>query len=242
MRVRTPLGTEADITDLFMYQTRINGSGDYWTRPERWDAELTFRVGRSGDDGAAVEITGRRFPAVKTVNAAIYPGEPAVYVVSRLEVSEQSTIDSDTQLIYLGEAFQDASEPAIIIIDGEDHSHLFDKDVSIHGDVFLYTYLPGENLSLAIITVPRNDHSIKVRRPFIYRNRFGGNDQWGRELIIRGIHEEELLPGEELDLRYVIYWNDGDRLDEVKALTDYIQSGEFAEKFPEHIHFESGRN
>jgi hypothetical protein len=238
MKVRTPAGKEINVTDLFFYTTQVTEDPDlsaYWTDPERWDKELTFRSGTAGGDGAAVEITGQRGPLNKSVNAAIYPDDPAVYVVSRLSAGEAVQIEGDPQLAYFGLPPQDLRSPTDVFVDGENKTHIFDEEVTARGKSFLYTYFPGLDMCLAILALPKEKQSIRVDSPLEYLNRLGNRGDWGREFRVFGLGGHELKPGEEIDLRYVIYWNDGDRLDEVKSLAGRLQSGALDDKFPETV-------
>lgn len=237
MKVRTAEGKEINITDLFFYSTNVGkdpANSGYWTDPERWDKELTFRSGAAGNDGAGVKIIGQRGPLSKTVSAAIYPGDPAVYVINRLATAEEVKIDGDPHTAYFGLPPQDPKSPSDVFVDGENKSHVFDEEVQAQGKSFLYTYFPGLDMCLAILSLPKEKLSIKTKSPLEYRNRMGDEEKWGREFIVRGIGGP-LKPGEEIDLRYVIYWNDGDRLDEVKSLAERLNSGALDDRFVEEV-------
>ena len=230
MRVKTQSGKSISLTDLFFYNTHVDGveNAGYWTKPENWDQELTFTaIGRENDahEGVTILIQGKRGPLTKQVYVSMYPDDSAVYVVNRLSTS-QSTKIQDRHTSHFSSDPKNPAYPAGIFVDGVDASHPQGVLKQMKAERYVYAYIPRQDLCMAILMASSGLQQLKLKNPLEYHGLSNG-----REFHIAGINGQKLDPGHAVELRYVIYWNDGDKSQYIKQLSKRLQEGKYKKRF-----------
>jgi hypothetical protein len=224
MTVTTPGGTTMPIVDLFFYLTYADQIlGQYWTKPEIWDTAFSFQALPTLNGASTAVIQATRSGLTKKIFATVYPDDPAIYVVNQVSTSVPLSNVVDIALSYIPSDDPSSSMYADeLIVDGTTRS----MTQSWLGSQSSFLYLPNKSATLALLSAPANQQTLKINQPLFYYYPGGGSD-----MRIRGIDGQNLIPGETVDLRYVIYWNDGRKLDEVNALKQRLQAGELNGRF-----------
>lgn len=226
MRLVTPAGKDLPVTDLFLYNASAEGiPGGYWTKPELWDAQLSFKLilRDAGEPrGTTLLIEGRRGALRKQVFATIYPNESTVYVVSRLASDEPLKKVTDIQLSCFAAQPGEKTHVSEVYVDGVP----CDLEKTVTGKKYVCAYLPTYDSTVAIISFPAGFQKSKVNRFLQYIPMAKQ-----REMRICGIDQNDLMPGQVVQLAYMIHWNDGNSAEEAKSLSARAQAGEFSSRF-----------
>lgn len=222
--VKTPAGRTLRITDPILYNTHANdlpkGHDAYWSKPESWDSQLTFSVVERPDapeGSATVLIEGKRDNLIKQVYISQYPSEPGVvYVVNRLRALEDAKYQ-DMHLIYLARSADNATYLSEMTLDGV----MVDPETRAAGKRGAFMYLGTSDSSLGMALAPAAVQKAKLRDPLIHVPQ-----KTGRELRIFSISGQTLKAGEEVEIRYALYWGDGNQLREVHAWIQAVADGQ----------------
>lgn len=225
----TPSGREIAMTDLFLYRLRCSNEDPFrdalWTKPECWDSALSFKSldgNESHPGGKILSIKGLRGTLAKHIYATIYPQETQVYVVNTLKAEETSKKVTDIQIAIFGA--KEGEETFLTEITGDDMP--LEPSKTYGAKKYVAAYLPAFDATIAVICLPRGAQSSRIMRFVQY---FPFERQ--RSFRICGIENSDLNGGEEIRLRYIIYWNDGDRTKEIKSLADRCDRGELTDRF-----------
>lgn len=223
MTLKTPRGVEIPATDLFYYATHSTEvPGDYWTRPETWAQRFSFESLPTTDAGSTLIITGEREGVTKKVSATIYPDEPVVYVVNQLYATRPLHDLRDNPLMYVANDPAQSVYASEISLDGQNPGAS-----SARGSSYAFLRLPNLDSSLGLLMAPANQQKSKLPSPLFY-HRYPGA---GSDLGVFGTDGHTLQPGELIELRYAIYWNDGHQGARIQALAQQLQGGQLNGRF-----------
>lgn len=227
--VTTPGGKKLNIVDPLFYSSQQNdkptGSDAYWTKPESWDSQLTFEVVDRAADApqgvATIHITGKRPGLVKEVYVTQYPGESVVYVVNRIKAEETFNLH-DPQMIYMAREVDNTMHLSEMTLDGV----MVDGQSKVQGKRGAFMYLGTSNTSLGLAAAPASEQKTKMREMFHHFPQ-----KTGRELRILGIAGQQLKAGETVEIRYALWWGDGNQLRQVTAWIDDVADGKHNDRF-----------
>jgi hypothetical protein len=222
--VKTPAGKTLRITDPILYNTHANdlpkGHDAYWSKPENWDSQLTFSVVERPDapqGTSTVLVEGKRDNLIKQVYISQYASEPGVvYVVNRLRALEEGKFQ-DMHMIYLARSVDNATYLAEMTLDGV----MVDADARAAGKRGAFMYLGTSDCSLGLAMAPAEVQKAKLRDPMVHMPQ-----KTGRELRIFSVSGQTLKAGEEVEIRYALYWGDGNQLREVHAWIQAVADGQ----------------
>jgi hypothetical protein len=225
MVLKTPRGVEIPATDLLLYATSAANQSElpaaYWMGTA--DQTVSFSEMSAHGDAYTAVISASRSGVTKVSYVTVYPDDPLFYVVTRLTTDHAIGSVYDNQLTYVNNSAASGSmHAAEVWLDGV--QRIQQEAV---GSSRLFAYLGTKNASLAILMAPANQQKLKLSQPLFYQY-FAGP---GSNLAVRGLGNQPLNPGELIEYRYAIYWNDGNTRADVDARSAQMQAHALDGKF-----------
>jgi len=218
MTLVTGKGKKLLVVDLLFYNSSIKeGKPGYWASPKNWkkNAINVKTIEHKGKE-RTVLLEGKYAGVTKQVYVSISPDKPLVYVVNRLIATDKIVIKHDFQLTWISANVGDPMYASEIMLDGE-----LQPQKSGTASKYAYFYRPKVDACYAIFLMPKNLQRLKLRNILTYNWHAGK----GAELLMRKAENTVMLPGEILEQRYIIYWNDGKDITEAGFLSEDIEAG-----------------
>ena len=149
-----------------------------------------------------------------------YPGAKVIYVLNRLIIKETGKY-LDCQLCYLKTNPKHPASLSELVLD--DKALPLDRKKSAKSSAILY--FEKRDITLGIIIAPLKHEK---RKTFMI---FQPKKSASCELKIQGFHDKVLEAGDIIEMRYIICWDDGIKIDEYIELEKKIKKGKFNDRF-----------
>lgn len=219
-----------NLTDLLFYNTFMNGKPEgqnaYWTKPENWDSQLSFKLlGKNEAGGETVLIEGKRDGYAKQVYITAFPNENAVYVVNLLTAMQAGKYD-DIKLAHFRTDPTHPDSVAELMIDG----NALPLDKKCSGKSSAVFYFEKRNLTIGIFMAPLAMQKHKLGKRGAFFN-FEPLQSAACQLKLYGVSNKDLKAGDVVALCYMICWDEGMKLEDYAALEKKMQSGDLNARF-----------